>query len=216
MLLSADDWGARVSLVPDGALLLAGDRIDLRVSVGADARLELVEPAGTVAYSGGSSGWSVSINLAPRSTLIWAGEPFVVAEGASVERSTSIRLGWDARLALREVLVLGRYGERPGTLAQRLDVVAGNGVPILAEELSIGPESGRLWLGGRRVIGSVMTLGARLDEPVSEATVLQLEAAGSVVRVLTDDAHRAARSWDYAVDAICSRTLNSRSSAAAM
>jgi urease accessory protein len=228
MLLSSDDARARISLVPDGALLLAGDDIVIEIAVGPGAHLELVEPAGTVAYSmdGGSATWRVAIDLAPTSSLVWAGEPFVVAEGARVKRGTSIRLGWDARLAMREIVVLGRHGEGPGVLEQQLTAVAENGVPILTEHLSVGPESGPLLLGGSRVMGSVLALGARLDGGVADprVTVLDLEAEGTLMRALVDDAHEAVHGWAearravgrYAVDEICSRTLNSTSSAAAM
>jgi urease accessory protein len=170
--------------------------------------------------------WTVAIDLAPTSSLVWAGEPFVVAEGARVQRTTTIRLGWDARLAMREIVVLGRHGEGPGDLDQQLTAVAENGAPMLTEHLSVGPASGPLLLGGSRVMGSVLVLGARLagsaaDPPV---TVLDLEAEGTLVRALVDDAHEAVHGWGeatrvvggYAVDEICSRTLNSRSSAAAM
>lgn len=228
LLVWADDRRARVSLIADGALLLAGDRIEIDVRIGPGAQLELIEPAGTVAYSmnGQAASWHVSLDLAPLSSLIWAAEPFVVSEGATVERSTSICLGWDATLAMREVIVLGRHDERPGSLDQRLDVIAANGAPILSEHLRIGPQSGPLWLGGSRVIGSVMVLGGRLPDLgfTAHATVLDLAAAGTVVRALADDAHRAVHGWaqarrlveGYATEAICSRTVNSRSSAAAM
>lgn len=228
MLLSSDDVRARISLVPDGALLLAGDEIVVTIRVGAGAHLELVEPAGTVAYAmdGGTASWSVAIDLAPTSSLVWAGEPFVLAEGARVKRTTTIRLGWDARLAMREIVVLGRHGERPGGLDQQLTAVAENGTPILTEHLSVGPASGTLLLGGSRVMGSVLALGARLAGSLSDprATVLNLEAEGTLVRALVGDAHEAVHGWEeatraaggYAVDEICSRTLNSTSSAAAI
>jgi urease accessory protein len=209
MLLSSDDDGARVSLVPDGALLLAGDQISLDVAVGAGARLELVEPAGTVAYSmdGGEASWSVTIDLAPASSLIWAGEPFVIADGATVERSIDIRMGWHASLAMREVVVLGRHGERAGTLRQRLSAVADNGVPILAEELEIDPRSGRWVLGGTRVMGSVLVLGARLKCDVIERNDMvrmDLEAEGTLLRSLVADAHRATHDdvWAGALEAL--------------
>ena len=228
MLLSSDDVRARISLVPDGALLLAGDVIGIGIRVGPGAHLELVEPAGTVAYSmdGGTASWSVAVDLAPTSSLVWAGEPFVVAEGARVKRTTTIRLGWDAKLAMREIVVLGRHGEGPGDLDQELTAVAENGAPILTESLSVGPASGPLLLGGSRVMGSVLALGARLAGSVADprATVLDLEAEGTLVRALVDDAHEAVHGWEqarravgrYAVDEICARTLNSTSSAAAM
>ena len=42
--------------------------------------------------------------------------PLIVAAGADVERRMTLALGAGAVAALRETVVLGRDGERPGTL----------------------------------------------------------------------------------------------------
>ena len=191
MLLSSDAGGARVSLIPEGALLLAGDAISIEVSVGPGARLDLIEPGGTVAYAmnGQRASWDVSIDLAPSATLVWAGEPFVVSHGATVDRHTSITVGRGARLALRETIVLGRHHERPGSLRQDLSVMASDGTPVLAESLAVGPDSGRLLIGGSRVISTVLLLGERMLS-THTGTRLELEAEATCVRTLSADAHR--------------------------
>ena len=195
MLMSSDDAGAMVSLIPEGALLLAGDAIVIDLVVGPGARLELVEPAGTVAYSmdGARASWDVNIELGPASTLVWAGEPLVVAEGARVHRSTTIRLGSAASMAWQEMVVLGRHGERPGWLRQELSVVGHDGAPMLTEGLELGPGSSRLMLGGARVLGSVLVLGRRLPPDMGRCagSRLDLEGDGTLVRHLCVDAHRA-------------------------
>ena len=195
MLMSSDNAGATISLMPEGALLLAGDAIVIHVVVGPGARLELVEPAGTVAYAmdGGRASWDVNIELGPASTLVWAGEPFVVAEGARVDRRTTIRLGSAASMAWREMVVLGRHGERPGWLRQELSVVGHNDAPMLAEELELGPASSPLLLGGARALGSVLMLGRRLPPEVGHCsgTRLDLEGDGTLLRHLCTDAHHA-------------------------
>ncbi len=201
LLMASDEAGATVCLMPDGALLLAGDAIAIDVCVGPGARLELVEPAGTVAYAmdGGSAVWDVTIELAPASTLVWAGEPFVVAEGSRVHRSTVIRLGVGASMAWRETLVLGRHLERSGSVSQELSVLGPNDVPLLHEELEVGPGSSPLLLGGARVLASVLVLGHRLpvDGETGTGTRLELEGNGTLVRHLAMDAHRAtpAATW---------------------
>ncbi len=193
MLLSSDSTGARVALVPDGALLLAGDAVRIDVAVGAGARLELVEPGGTVAYGmdGGTASWDVGIDLAPAASLVWAGEPFVVCEGARVTRTTDVRMAWGAVLAMRESLVLGRHEERFGRLRQEFRASGQNGAPILHESLEVGPESSPLLLGGGRVLGSVLALGHRLPRrpELSRVTHLDLAAVGSVARAAGRDAH---------------------------
>lgn len=193
MLLASDEAGARVSLVPEGALLLAGDAVSLHVSVGAGARLELVEPAGTVAYAmhGGSASWDVTIDLAPAASLVWAGEPFVVSAGADVTRVTTIRMGWDATLAMRETLVLGRHHELPGRLRNELSATGQNGTPMLCESLDVGPTSSPLLWGGARVMGSVLTLGYRTPAVVDAHAIthLDLDGLGTVSRALAHQAH---------------------------
>lgn len=204
MLLSSDAAGARVSLVPEGALLLAGDHIEIDVSVGAGVRLELVEPGGTVAYAMDSSlaeedqaHWDVTIEVAPGGALVWAGEPFVVAEGARVARTTQVTLAEGGYVALRETLVLGRHGEGPGRLVQDFAAFDGNGPPLLMESLEIGPDVNPLLLGGARVLGSVLTLGRRLPE-CGEGTHLDCEAEATLVRALSSAAHSAIPSAAWA------------------
>lgn len=208
MLVASDTAGAIVSLVPDGALLLAGDAISIDVRVGPGARLELIEPAGTVAYAmdGARATWDVTITLEAAATLVWAGEPFVVAEGATVDRSTTIRCGTGSSLAWRETLVLGRHGERPGALRQEVSVLGLRDVPVLRETLEIGPASHHLLLGGARAMGTVLVLGRRLPAELSpgSGTRLELEADGTMVRHLALEAHRAmsAETWRAARHAV--------------
>lgn len=187
VLLASDGAGARVSLVPDGALLLAGDAIELDVVVGPGVLLELVEPGGTVAYDmrGGSARWDVSVRLEEGARLVWHGEPFVVATGAVVSRSTTIVAAGDARLALRETLVMGRHDERGGRIWQQLSVTQSDGTPLLVEDLALDAGAAGPLLGGSRCLGSVLLLGAA---PTS-SDALVLERGGSILRRLGDHAH---------------------------
>lgn len=164
VLVAHDRDRARVSLVPEGALLLAGDAVEIDIGVDAGMSLDLVEPGGTVAFDmrGASARWDVRIELGTGARLTWAGLPFVVSEGADVTRSLRVRCGDGARLLLREVLVLGRFGEGPGLLRQTSTVLDGEGRPVLVEDLPLGPDSTALLLGGHRVLSSVLALGADL------------------------------------------------------
>jgi len=149
----------RVALVPEQAVLLAGDHVEVHVRVGAGRVLELVEPGGSVAYAmrGSSARWDVRIEVEDGGSLVWHGQPFVVAEGADVSRRLSIELGTTARVVLHETLVLGRSGEEPGTLVCRTDVQR-NGVPVLIEELDAF-----VGLGLHRVVDQVLCLGSGCD-----------------------------------------------------
>lgn len=195
---------AKVALVPDGALLLAEDAIGLGVEVGAGTRLDLVEPAGTVAYDmrGGAASWEVSLRLAEGATLTWAGEPFVLSAGSSVRRSTDVTLGRGARLALRETLVLGRHDEPSGAMDQRWRARGPDGAEVLAEDLLVGDGTERPGiLGGHRAVSSVVALGFRVAEDVAAPQRLDLDdldgpggtagTCGTLWRALASHAHQA-------------------------
>lgn len=213
MLLGSDASSARVCLVPDGAVLLAGDALRLEVVVGDGATLTLVEPTGTVAYNmdGAEAGWQASITLGDGATLVWAAEPFVVATGASVRRTTQVTVGRGARLALRETLVLGRHGERPGRGRVDWSAYDGDGRPLLVESLELDGRSALPGiLGGpgsvHRVLGSVTALGLDLPAGAAPAGRLDLERGGTTWRQLAHDAHRLpAEPWDVVLRALDAR-----------
>ncbi|WP_232676544.1 urease accessory protein UreD [Nocardioides sp. R-C-SC26] len=215
MLLHGAGRTARVSLVPEGAMLLAGDHLDVRVDVGPDAALEIVEPAGTVAYDmrGGTARWAVSITLGPGARLTWGGQPLVVAAGADVERTTVVTRAVGAVLALRETVVLGRYGEWPGALRQDL-AITGPAGPELVEELVLDPLNAvGLW-GRHRVMSSVLLLGASADGPADDLAGdrFDLEAGGVLWRALGNEVHATLRhpAWHAARDAVSAAGPTSR------
>lgn len=192
MLLTSTSTTARVCLVPDGALLLAADQIEIRIEVGAGAALELVESGGTVAYDmqGHDASWDVDVTVGPGATLLWGGEPFIVAAGAEVQRHTRVRLGAAARVVLRESLVLGRHGEPGGRMSQRLDVTDSTGTPVVVEELSLGERPAFAVLGHRRVVASVLALGLDLPAQLLPEHRYDLETCGSWWRCLGEEVHR--------------------------
>lgn len=188
VLIESGPGRAWISLVPEGALLLGADAVSLHVEVGEGTSLHLVEPTGTVAYDmrGGSATWDVTVDVGPGATLIWDGEPFVAAAGSDTTWTASIRLAEGARLLWREVLVLGRHGERPGRLRHTLAVHRVDGSPILVDTLDIGPGSS-LALGGHRVIGSTLVIG--LDDLGATGTRFALDCGGALVRSLAGEMH---------------------------
>jgi urease accessory protein len=182
-----DERGAiRVALVATRALLLAGDAVRIDVRVGVGVRLEIVEIAGTVAYNmrGGSASWTVTIDCS--GDLVWDAEPFVVADGAAVDRSTTVRLDADATVRLREQIVLGRSGEDGGRVQLSMTAFQ-SGAPVLVESLVLDADA-RLdpaVLAGARCLDSVTSLGSRLVD----ADALQLEGPGSIRRRFVSAAH---------------------------
>ncbi|WP_098010148.1 urease accessory protein UreD [Streptomyces sp. sk226] len=159
----------RIALVGTRAGLLAGDDLRLHITVGPGARLELVEPSGLVAYDhrGGASAWRATVHIAAGGRLDWEGQPFVIAHGARVDRTTEVTLAPGARMLWRDTLVLGRSGERGGAVRARTRAVH-DGRELLVEDLDLTDPGLRELpgvLGPNRVIGSVTALGVRPPGP---------------------------------------------------
>ena len=190
MTLATSPQGARVALLPQDALLLAGDHVLLELEVGAGAVLEIIEPSGTVAYAmrGAWADWEVRAVLGPGARLVWHGAPFVVAESAGVRRSTTLDLGPGATCLLRETLVLGRQGEAPGRLVVDTKIAL-EGLPVLVERFELGPEAlvpGVL--GQARVVDQITDLGPCSAEAT---TGMLVESHGVLHRKLGTQAHDA-------------------------
>jgi len=192
-----------VAIGAGGALLLGGDAVQLDVRVASGCSLTIEDVGGTVAYDGDgdTARWDVRIALGDGARLLWRALPFVVADGAQVERSTTVALGAAASALMRETLVLGRTGERGGGIVSRLCVEDARG-PVLVETLRArGDEPVPGVLGGHRVLDSVLAVGPGSEpappgaavpsapEPPAGATVLQLARGGRLVRALGADAH---------------------------
>lgn len=183
---------ARVVLVARTALLLGGDRVEIDVRVGPAATLELSEVAGTVAYHGrGRPAWWVTrIRLDAGARLSWSGAPFVVADGAEVNRSLVVALAPGARLELRDTLVLGRSGEAGGRL-EATSMVRRSGRTIMAENLVLDPATrdDPGLLGGARVLDTLLCVGVEPPEIEPGAVRYGLaEPDGWLVRFLGTEA----------------------------
>lgn len=178
----------RIGLLATTALLLGGDVVELEVRLGAGVRLDLFDVAGTVAYHGRgeSSAWHVRVELAEGAGLTYAGEPFVVGDGADVTRTLDVDLAPDASAAVRDTVVLGRSGQRGGRLRSRTSVRVG-GRPVLLEDQQLDPDGLRSapgMLGAHRVLDTVLWLGAAQPEPTTATTYALVDGAGTLTRWL--------------------------------
>lgn len=194
-----DRVAADVALVATGAVLLGGDHVVVQVSVADGCALTITDVGGTVAYDadGLPSRWDVVVTLGNGSQVSWLGLPFVVAEGADVTRSTTVRAGTGAQLALRETIVWGRECERGGHALLRSDVHDARG-PVLVEEIrASGHEQVPGVLGAARVLDTALVLG-KLPDP-GEMTLEDLWAGGSGGTHWARTAHAAL--WDLAASA---------------
>jgi urease accessory protein len=185
-LISRDSLRAHVAVAAAGMVLLGGDHVRVEIDVGRGCTLEIEDVGGTVAYPGRGSSWILEVRIGAGGTLLWHGLPFVVTDGADVERHSALTLESDARAVIRETLVLGRYGEQGGRLISTLAVVDAGG-PVLLERLEAdgtAPEPGVL--GGNRVVDAVIAVGFR---PPARPTDLEFDQPGSMARHLADHTH---------------------------
>ncbi|WP_299055952.1 urease accessory protein UreD [uncultured Nocardioides sp.] len=182
-----------VALLAGQALLLAGDEVAVDVRVEGPVHLVVTEPAGTVTYdmradpAGRGARWDVTVTACRGARVTWRGEPFVVADGAAVDRATTVAVDEDSVVALRETVVLGRSGEVGGALRTTTRLTRA-GRPVLAEDLDLSPgvRDGVAVLAGHRCLDSLTVVGERLPDGPD---VLQLDALGSVRRWLGARAH---------------------------
>lgn len=184
-----------IALVAGRALLLPGDEVQIEVTVGAGCFLTLVDIGGLVIYGrpevhGEQAQWHARIALGQGASLTWNGLPTVITEAGRLHRTMTMRVSGDARARVRETVVLGRTGERGGSLDMTTIVQDDHG-PLLYESLhAAGSEPTPGILGVHRIMDSVLFVGD--DEPLPDvpgATRLEFERRGGMLRFLGDAAH---------------------------
>ncbi|MBA2472007.1 MAG: urease accessory protein UreD [Pseudonocardiales bacterium] len=154
----------RVHLVQAAGGPLGGDDLALDVHLSAGSSLQLRSAAATVVQLGipAAAQWNVTADLADGAVLDWRPEPTVICDGAALRSSMTVTLRRGARALLREMVVLGRAGQRGGCLHGEL-IVELDGVPILAHTLLLdGADpvlAGPAGTGGARVIGMLAVVG---------------------------------------------------------
>jgi urease accessory protein len=182
--------GVRVAIVQSAAMLLTGDEVLIRASVGARARLELVEIASTVAHpvrGGAGQRQRVEAHVAESGQLLVREQPLILAAECDLEREVRLVMADGATALWSEATVLGRHGEEPGRARLRLRVDHGHRA-LLDEELDTHARDvlrSALVVGSARAVGTVALLGRRDPEP--PAGVLDLAGPGCLARAAGDD-----------------------------
>ncbi|WES63993.1 urease accessory protein UreD [Microbacter sp. GSS18] len=184
-----------VALVAGRAMLLPGDDVRMRISVGEGCTLGLVDIGGLVVYGrdgepGDASQWHAGVDLGTDAHLVWDSLPTVITDAGVLTRSLTVRLAAGASARVRETLVLGRTDERGGRLRADTDVADADG-PLLRETLEVGGRDHVPGvLGAARVMDGIISIGDHAaigDAP--GAARLDLERGGTVLRYLGADAH---------------------------
>ncbi|ASU84927.1 urease accessory protein [Nocardiopsis gilva YIM 90087] len=201
--------GVKIALAGVRASLCAGDDFVLRVEVGPGARVDLVDPNGTLAYNarGGTASWRAEVTLGEGAVLHWREQPFVLSDGADVHREVRADLAAGAELLWHETLVLGRTHEHGGAL-RSMTHVTHDGHELLVEDLDLRDPATRELpgiLGHARVVSQVALFGRT---PPGEPAPARLDLAGpgALYRSVTHHAYEADRildpvwkSWSEAV-----------------
>ncbi|MEU9212651.1 urease accessory protein UreD [Streptomyces sp. NPDC048415] len=204
---------ARVMLVGAMSGPLGGDHLTVEARVGDGARLSVGSAAATIALPGQAKGearYDVRLDVAEGGELCWLPEQLISAGGSELYVTSRIELQEGARLVFREEQVLGRAGEEPGRLTNRLTVRLG-GRALLDQELACGQGAPGGWdgpavLAGHRALGQLVVVrpefateppGGRLLGEYAALTPLAGPAV--LVTALASDALRLRRVLDEAL-----------------
>ncbi|MDQ6778012.1 MAG: urease accessory protein UreD [Actinomycetota bacterium] len=203
-LLARSGASARVALVQTRASILRGDAVELSISVGDGAVLELVEIGATLTHharGGARAQILVDVGVGDGGRLTWLGAPVIVARGADVRRTMFVELAGCGRMLLGESVVLGRAHEPYGALSSRTRIVCG-GRPTIDETLETGDADtlcSPVVAGEAGVIAALTLAGVRDDAPPAGAMqaygpATLWRAAGGAVEVARSSA-RVAERW---------------------
>ncbi|SDH01500.1 urease accessory protein [Lentzea fradiae] len=183
---------ALVHLVSSVTAPLGGDSLSLTVEVGPGASLELRGVAATLLLPGSSGDASSSeTRFLIEGSVHYLPEPTVVTSRARHTAVVEAELDGHAQLRTREVLVLGRTGEDPGSLTTSVRATR-CGKPLLHQQLVVGDrelDASAAGLAGKRVIGTEVVLDGVTRPALGGEwwSAVPLAAGGSLVTALGDD-----------------------------
>ena len=129
-------------LINTGGGIAGGDRCNLDIAAGDNARLAVSSAAAEKVYRslGPNARISIKLSAGAEASLAWVPQETILFDGARLERTIDIELAADARLVFAEAVVFGRTGmgeavER-GFLFDRWRVRRG-GALVFAESLRL-------------------------------------------------------------------------------
>ncbi|MCW2645624.1 MAG: Urease accessory protein UreD [Pseudonocardiales bacterium] len=184
-------------LVGTAAGPLAGDDLELSLHLLPGAHADLMATGASIAQGRGGQAparLSMRAQVDAGARLRAEPGPLIVCEGSRVDVHLDLSLAADASADWREVVVLGRAGDRPGSATLRWDVTVA-GRPLLRQHLDLTDPSLVTWpgvLGDARVLASALITGpdvkARTVVHSPTAVVQSLNDHSVLVTVLGHDA----------------------------
>lgn len=195
-------------LVGSGAGPIGGDELSIDAVVDAGASVVLRSAAASMVLPGPTGAPSaMTVRATVAGSLSWRPEPTVLVAGCDHHASAYISVAEGGQLWWREEVVLGRHGEEPGSLLQRLHVDV-DGRPLLRSELPVGPRwpgsDGPAGLDGAGAVGSLVIVRWRelpaLEGSVEGArcAVVQLSHEAWLVTVVAGSSAAVRRTLDAA------------------
>ncbi|AHH93985.1 urease accessory protein UreD [Kutzneria viridogrisea] len=187
---------AVVHLVSSATAPLGGDDLHLSVLVGPGAALRLSGVAASLAlpgHRGEPSRYTVHIEVAEGGAVQYLPEPTVITARAWHSARLTVNLAATARVRCREVLVLGRSGERAGRFTGESHVLR-DGTALLRQRIEIGDEElfrSAAYLAGRRVLATeTVVWGADPENALSSDwwSLQPMARGGSLATALAEDA----------------------------
>lgn len=187
---------AGVYLIGGAAGPLGGDDLLLEIEVEPGATVVIRSAAASLALPGpgGFSRVVVEARVAAGGTLRWLPEQVIAGAGCDHRIVNRLLLEPGATVVWRDELVLGRRGEAPGRVRNRIDVNIG-GNPLLRNELRVGTEApgwnGPAVAGFAGAVGSLLVVAPELAaQPVvlaSTAAILPLAGPAALASALAGD-----------------------------
>jgi urease accessory protein len=188
-------------LVGTAAGPLAGDDLEFSLHLLPDASASLGATGASIAQGRepqAPARLAMRAKLEPGARLRADPGALIVCEGSRVDVHIDLALAEDATLDWRELVVLGRDGDRPGSATLQWDVTVA-GRPVLRQYLDLTDPGLRDWagmLGDARVLATALLAGpgvqARTVVAAPTAVAQRLSDHAVLVTVLAQDAADAA------------------------
>jgi urease accessory protein len=188
-----------VSVAAGAAGPVGGDQLTLDIDVGPGSALVLTDISPTLLLPGPHGRPSRSttrVKVKDGATLVWLPEPLIAAANCNHFNDIRVELASTARLLIREELILGRCGEEPGSIQQRLQVRRG-GQPLYHQNLHVGPDApgwnSAAVTATHRAVGSLLVVNPGQAWPINgllltdTAALLPLSGPAVLITALADD-----------------------------